>query len=278
MRFKNGKKRDFRKILPFLIFLGIVFLSAGFLKIFSVKESNLKFINTPCEESKEIKKVINLDGKNIFFLNTDVLKESIKNKFICIEDLQVRKNLPNKIEVTLKSREPLINLNYYKLSTPSGVLNLKDLNVSSQSSKLNIPEARLKFGKSVFLDQEGIVISTQSAKKVIYKADFIGDEPKFLTKMGDFIKISIEIMEGLKKISIPQRKVLIVQDKFLIFYSNPDVIFSLSKDPKEQVTSLQLILEQAKMNSNQSNQNTKESKDIIKIDLRYDKPVITFSK
>lgn len=278
MRFKNYRKKPFRKTLIGLAILGLILLVFLFFKFFSIKEYFLKFSNEPCEKIETIKREINLKDSNVFFLSSKKLDEEIKDKFICIESAKISKGLPDKINVTLKSREPILTLNYHKLSTPSGILSLKEINVSSQSANLNIPGSRLKFERSYSVDKEGVVIFATLAKKTSFTVDFIGDEPKLLTKPGDFIRVSIEILTGLNKLSYQSTKAILVQDKFLVFYGSPDVIFNLKKDPKNQVTSLQLILQQAKMNSNRNKVISNDSKDIIKIDLRYDKPVITFSK
>ncbi len=275
MRFEKSRRKH-KKVFFGLYILVLVLVFLVFHKLFSINEVNLKFSNKPCEKVETIERSIKVKGKNIFFLNIKKIDEEIKNRFICIQSAQIKRQLPATINVNLKSREPVLRVNYYSISTPSGILSLKDISISSKSARLNIPQARLKFEGNFFLDKDGVIISNDSSK-FFFSADLIGDKPKLFLDLGDFIRKSIEILIQVKKLPFFTTRVLIVQDKFLIFYGKPDVIFSLKKDPKQQVASLQLILEQAKMNSNQSEKKDKDSKGIIKIDLRYDKPVIVFS-
>lgn len=277
MQFNIQRQKKIPKVLVILVFLGLLLTFFGVIKFFSVNKIFIKFINTPCEKIEVIKKNINVENENIFFLNSEKLETEIEEKFICIGEARTEKILPSQVSISLKSREPVLKINYLKLSTPSGFLSLKDINISSQSSQLNVPNSSLNFEKSYFVDNEGFVIATDSVRTSLTGVDFIGDEPKILTKLGSFISDSLKLIKGARKFASTPVKILIVQDKFLIFYSKPDVIFNIKKNPEEQITSLQLILQQAKMNSNR-NTDGKNSKDIIKIDLRYDKPVITFSK
>ena len=83
-----------------------------------------------------------------------------------------------------------------------------------------------------------------------------------------------EVVISLSGFEAPTDNIIIVGDK-LIIDTKPRLIFSLDKRLDYQTTSLQLILAQAKMNSDPSSPG---SALIESVDLRFNKPVVVYSK
>ena len=94
-----------------------------------------------------------------------------------------------------------------------------------------------------------------------------------LTKKGDVfpqeeVKDSLKLLLELKLAGMKVSQAVLSEDDLVVYLTRTPakVFLSLETDPKDQVSSLQLILDRAKM----------ESKVFKKIDLRFENPIVTF--
>lgn len=170
-------------------------------------------------------------GKNIISLSPQKTEELIKEELPGIDQVEIKKKLPDKLIVYLTKRKPIavveVNSDYYQVDYQGIIL-----------AKLDQPT-----------DLPLIVCS-----------DCQFESPVILSSLDFLYQLLISGIEA-RRLEITDSRELTVFLK-----TGPKVLISLDKNIKEQVDSLQLILERAKI----------EGKQIELIDLRFDKPVISY--
>lgn len=188
-------------------------------------------------------------------LGNDFLeKTNLKNKnMFLVSTSSIKKsvlnNFPCAADLTIQKRYPstiLINVSAIKtvLKIDGTDLALSENNIVTKNTSTNVtptffPPQGIKFA-------EGQKVTDQTALFVISLAADI--------QKSDFIISNIRIVEG---------------DLIAVYSRDESVaIFSRHKDVKEQVDSLQAILAKAKIDSSK----------IEKIDLRFDKPILTIKQ
>ncbi len=178
-----------------------------------------------------------LVGKNLVFLNTQNLAQNLEVELTCIEKIEFEKKFPTQIAITIKAKSPVANIEGINLQvTANGLLVKKD-------DRQNLP--------TIFLPKD--------AQFDLKANNEIKDET---------ILSAIKISENLLKSDFSPASIRIIQKDEIAVYSLKDmlVIFTSEKGLETQVNSLQLILSKAKI----------DAAKITKIDLRFDKPVITY--
>lgn len=170
-------------------------------------------------------------GKNIISLSPQKTEELIKEELPGIDQVEIKKKLPDKLIVYLTKRKPIavveVNSDYYQVDYQGIIL-----------AKLDQPT-----------DLPLIVCSNRQF-----------ESPVILSSLDFLYQLLISGIEA-RRLEITDSRELTVFLK-----TGPKVLISLDKNIKEQVDSLQLILERAKI----------EGKQIELIDLRFDKPVISY--
>lgn len=170
-------------------------------------------------------------GKNIISLSPQKTEELIKEELSGIDQVKIEKKLPDKLIVYLTKRKPIavveVNSDYYQVDYQGIIL-----------AKLDQPT-----------DLPLIVCSNRQF-----------ESPVILSSLDFLYQLLISGIEA-RRLEITDSRELTVFLK-----TGPKVLISLDKNIKEQVDSLQLILERAKI----------EGKQIELIDLRFDKPVISY--
>ncbi len=257
----NNKKRKFNYPHKFfLIFLIIVFVSAGYMvfrsRVFAIKNFDLQKEDANCVEDSYIKEKSGILGRNLLLFNGEKDSKDLKKQFICIKNVNFSKIIPNKIRINIigrKSAMQLISVNNWEASASSLIENI------------STPSASL-IGDFYIVDDEGVVFSKEST---------LGDNPKvYFFKKGFLIGVQLQD-ESLKKaqIIINQLRNNGIEVKSMTIYNNlfivdslPRVIFSLDGNVDVQIASLQLILQKAKINGD----------NLAFIDLRFDKPIVKF--
>lgn len=231
--------------------------------IFNISKISLEINNASCVNEQSLKSDLNLDGKNILVISQDTVFEKVANKYPCIGQVRVERQFPHDIKIKIEGRNPVAGL----ISLPETsiqFLNSLEATPSSQTALLNwsfpnrptesflIDETGIIFGNNESGDLPVIFINNQNLK-VGYTMD-----PQLWVK-------SFFILDGLKKINIEFSKVKMIDDCLQV-EANPKIAFSLSRDILKQLTSLQLILQKAKI----------DGRIIETIDLRFDKPVVIY--
>lgn len=237
-------------VLFILIFIVIFFLKSDSFKIHSL---SLNLLQVNCTDEKNLKEKSNLLNKNIFFIDEKNTTFDLKNKFICIKDVQIAKNLPDKISMNIKGRVSVAEL--------IPVLDL-EASVSALIENTATPSASLD---AYLVDDEGVIFAKGFAD--VSKIYYSGKPISLGGKLTDeYLNKTLFILKLLKEFMMDDSKLYIV-DNLLITNSYPKVIFRLDKEKEEQIASLQLILQKAKI----------DNKELEFIDLRFDKPIVKYA-
>jgi hypothetical protein len=246
------------KILGFILFLILIgfWLKSDF---WQVKRVDCQFNQLNCN-AEIASKVRDLSlGQHLLFFPRQLVSDKIKENYPQVHFVKIKKRLPDKLSFELTSRNPVAALARELFSEPGATL----------SGELKNPKFSLT-GTYYLIDQEGIVIQKVDANPnlplILVKNDL-------QTKVGEKIaqeevQKTIEILMGMKlrllepKVSRPVsfREIEIWLENEIL------VLFDGQKDIGVQLDSLQFIYSRSKI----------EGKQIKKIDLRFDKPVVLY--
>ncbi len=258
-------------ILIVILFCLLIFLGNNLLK---VKEVKIVPETLPCTNKNKISQRASLVGQNILFINQMQLERNIKNKFLCIESINLTRTFPNKIQIDLTMRQAGAII---KVLSPRTLEKIDFIEATPSSSSANvdfsITDASLE---AEFLADINNFIFAKMTDENLGNFYNINSLPNIYSEnipvaMGEFYKNRLvqsvyEISDKLKKISLSINLIKISDEKLLIS-SEPKIILALNKDILKQLASLQLILQKAKI----------DSRPIELIDLRFDKPVVIYS-
>lgn len=235
--------RTKRKKLGFfaLVFVLLAFVvSCGLLfgRMLRIKNVDCTINSQRCPEPLQ-KEIFGLVSEKALFDNSVGAKiRSILIKYPGFDLLEVRKVIPNKIQIVLNEKGPSVALrferddNYYLVDNGGTVLETK------QTSNLPV----------LFINKK---ISLYVGRRVDW-------EP---------VINSIKTVDSLRLRSLEVSSAKVVSEKSLeAIIDGTTVIFSLSGDLEYQLDSLQLIFSRTKI----------EGKRPKKIDLRFDKPFLTY--
>ncbi len=179
-----------------------------------------------------------LENTNLIILDETYYQKEILRKNILLKDITLTKILPNKLKMVLKMRDPYIRLmilNNNYILSEDGVV--------------------LKIGSN----PKDVPIISVEKEIIIYK---IGD------RVDSFIINAIELARNLKERNIDFDKIVLNKDSGTITFNTPSsilVVLSLNKNNDFVAPSLQIITSRFRI----------EGKEPIKIDFRFDKPIIT---
>lgn len=224
------------KLNRILLIIPIVFAFFIYNSIFKVKSLNVQSEKIDCADDLQIKNSTNILGQNIFLINKNPIESDLKKKFICINQINLSKIFPSKINLRVLGREAKAKL---YLASPSA-------EASSEA---------------YLVDEEGVIFS-KDVNNIFAPRVFFENTDLYLGKNIEFRNI-LKILNESGKFGL-DIEVSQILDSFIVIFSLPKVIFKLDNQIDVQIASLQLILEKAKMDS--------ETLDFI--DLRFDKPVI----
>lgn len=261
-------------IAPLILLAASIFLLTNS-SHFQIK--NIEISSGACVERDELITQSNFLGKNIIFVDTSVIEKKLKEKNLCLLNIEIKKILPDKILIMSKNREAALNiislLGLDRLSLPEEkqiILDSFEATASSAAAyyKLDFSIKESSVSGKFLADKEGFLFSRiQDEKKdllTVYIVDpEIGLGKQVSSKLVDDLLI---INTRLKELQYDFGDVKIIGRNILI-NGEVRVVFSLDRDLNRQLASLQLIWQKAKMNS----------KSIDQIDLRFDKPVLEYS-
>jgi len=224
------------KILGFLLFFALiyVFLRSDF---WQVKKIICQFNQLDC--SQEIaNKVSELSfGKNLVFMSRQTLINKIKENLPQVDMVKIKKRIPDKLLFELTSRKPVVAL------AVEGVI-------------------------YYLVDEQGVVAKKMEENQNLPLILFDKD-PQF--KVGEKINQeeilqTIKIIMGMKlRLLQPKVSRIISPREIEIWLENETLaILNGQKEIENQLDSLQFIYSRSKI----------EGKQVKKIDLRFDKPII----
>lgn len=266
----------------FLIFAGFEIIKRSKITIFEVKTNSLT-----CTDKDQINQFLQGININYFSFKEDEFGRNLKKKFFCIGKIQTRLSYPNKLVIETWGREPIFSVREVSTSLNlNPVVNLSEVPIeATESTKEAVPVKTLNQilsdlkpsseSASFLVDREGVIFEQTLGTDNFPVLSVLGFKLVIGTGIpGGVIEKAEMIYNNLKEIGVPTDNIIVIGDR-LIIDSKPRVIFSLKKRIDYQTASLQLILAQAKMNSDPqiTDQNSIES-----IDLRFDKPVVVYGR
>jgi hypothetical protein len=213
-------------------------------------------------------------GRSIFFLDLRKVKDKVLRNFLTVYDVQFKKDFPNWLKIKIYERKPVAVVEVVKnqpLFTDSiGTDSRQDLRLEEATDSAKISTGSATLVEWFAVDYEGLVfvkVASFSGLPVLYPAGsqsiVLGDKLS-----GGSVSTVVELLAGLKRWEIKVAKINLRETSQIrmILNNGTIVFFSSLKDPVEQVTSLQLILSSSKI----------KGKNLSKIDLSFDKPVIVY--
>ena len=251
------KKRKIVILGVVFFILAILFLSIR-LNIFIIKSASLQPPTLSCADSSQIKNSTNLIGQNIFLVNFQKTERDVKNKFLCVKNISIARNLPDKINLSFQEREAVAILAESTSSTSSAIL--KEFIESSSSAQFKFPN---ESSNKLLVDSEGMIYSQNTTDFPVPLLYVYGLDLKLGQKLDGSLMNSLIILDKVKIYRLSITEASIFEDVLMI-NTAPKIIFKLRNDIDKQIASLQLILEKAKM----------ETSKLEFIDLRFDKPIV----
>lgn len=240
-------------------------------KILAVKDLKITTEQINCATEEMIKNSIDLVTKNIIFINVSRVESSLKTKFFCIKSVKMQKIFPGKVSLQIIGRVPvaILSIQDTQVASPSAFLQKFQESISTVSAEVS-PSSLFDFfsstdGSNFLIDEEGVVFAYFSDQISLPKIYY--DEAVTLGQKIDenSVKNSLQILQKVKSYGLEVREAKIYMEN-LFLASSPRIIFKL-ENIERQLASLQLILNQAKMNG----------ENIEFVDLRFDKPVIKYT-
>ncbi len=251
-------------VLQILGVLGVVLILVK-LNLFGVGNVILENPDNGCVSEEVIKKDPNLIQKNLFLIDKKQILNNLISRYSCLKDMEIKYSFPKKLKINIRVRDPIAKINSYNTQTPK-TLNDLSLEEASSAALLDWNFPGDNSDESLVVDDSGYIFKKMNDEPL--PTLFVkGDALKLGQRLDEptFNKIS-KIFEKIKNMEISFQKAKL-DDETLLIESNPKVTFSLSGDTFRQLASLQLILQEAKING----------KVIQIIDLRFDKPVVAYT-
>ncbi len=259
----HSKKRKILLTISSLILLiSSLFLLFWFFKVLKVVAISE---NAKCLDGVNLESEAGVLGQSIFLVDKNKIEAKLRKKYSCIGSVEVKRKFPFEVIVKVSGKRAVFELVLNK-EPIFGEINLMEASSSTQEATINI-EPNRGSGESFLVDFEGKIFAKALENEGIQKIEYVRDS----LEVGQIIESpkvrnAIIIFEKLKEYQVPVTRVVWDGD-MLFFDDKPQLLFSLIRDPARQSASLQLILQKAKMNS----------KEMDKIDLRFDKIVVVYS-
>lgn len=258
MRFSKRKNKlgSFFKylliLLAFFVILAGLFLIIS--NLFSIKKISVDKQKAFCVDDEEIINKSNLVGRNLLFTSLAEV-ENLKKQYSCIKRVDFKKSYPSSVNLVLEGREPFAEIITLEKEATNSAQVLIEATASANISDYGF-----------IVDEEGIVFDkrTDLGLRKIYipgiKIAVGGDVSTY-----KIIEIK-KIIEEINKFGVNAERIIFLGKVNLFFDSQPNIFLNLENELSFQLASLQLILNEAKMNEN-----------VIEfIDLRFDKPIVKF--
>jgi len=222
------------KKITLAIFLIVVLIVSTL--AFSFKVESLQIDQRDdCVKDEKIASALSIYGQSIFLTSEQKVSKIVKEEFSCAQEVEVIKKYPNTLVINVKIIEPAAIAEF------GNYLLFADGTIRETSTKANIP--------TLFLNANNI---EELQSKILSEITLKALKVASILAKSDFNAASIRILEESK----------------IAVYSREDIvtIFSPEKSLEKQVSSLQQVLAESKIDATK----------IAKIDLSFDKVVIVY--
>lgn len=268
---RSGAKR---KILFTAFTLILVFFLVRSIGLFSIKNIGIKRENTNCVSDLQLLETSQLIGSSIF-TNELALEQNIKDSYVCVGSARLKYVFPNRFILLVQGRRAVLDVSKLQDEKTSEDILLSLTNYGNSSGSGNILEINASNSAQLdnltydfLLDEEGVVfgknINGQNLAKVLVDTPDLKVGKRYDRQMISGLVRTKFTLDGLG--IFPNRLILLL-DRFLIVEGIPKIVLDLGHDTDQQLASLQLILQMAKI----------DNENMEFIDLRFDKPIVRYA-
>lgn len=242
--------------------------------IFTIRSVDVYLEKVGCVSSEQIRGTSNALKKNFFFINSSEIEEALKKQFTCIKSVITARYFPNKIKLDVFGREPAAILVVLKNeeASESAVLEefskLESTMSAEASASASSPFSVRGPSESFLIDNEGVLYS-KNIEQVFAPKVYVSGLNLTLGKKIEWnlIKNILKILEKLKIFGLNLTESKIYSENILLINAVPKIVLGLEDKIDTQIASLQLIMNEAKINE----------ENLEFIDLRFDKPIVRFA-
>lgn len=278
--------------LPFkwlLVLIAVITIVGGCWWVYTKAKTPVEVIvdEVSCGEAGDIKRMLEKEEIRFFWLKSQEIEKKIKQQYPCVNQTVVERKFPLTVFVQLSGRHPeaVFRVIQKFIPTPAPMDDL-EASASSQEAKPSLPpQVSVSYGETVLVDAKGVAFEKGTREGLPF-VDIVTTKFDIGDTIGERVMRQVmQIWQLFSAQSLPLISAEMEEDKMTLILdkttssetegiapkdkSTPlkeEIVFSLTEDLERQWASLQLIWKQAKINS----------KSVVKIDLRFDKPVVTY--
>lgn len=237
--------------LGFVLFLFFLIFKSNY---FRIKIVNIKIDGVSCVDEKSLTERSAFLGQNIFYTEQKKIIDQLKKDFICIKKINLSKKIPDRVILHIEERKgvaTLFTIKNWEASASSFIENTASISAFPQDN-------------GFLVDEEGVVFAKTDNMANLPRLGVVGlDIVIGFNLENDYLRKSLKLQSELTQLGVDS-SYSIIFNKLLISQLRPKVIFNLEENIDMQIASLQLILQKAKI----------DSEDLEFIDLRFDKPIV----
>lgn len=264
----SGNKKKLLFLATGFFTVWLVFLLFWFLgrPLIVFKKIDLQTDARDCVASSTVLGYLNLGETNYFAFDPGSLSKKLQDKFFCLGTVEIKKSFPDTLSIRLKKRQPAVSIRGYKL--PDLGFSLSEATSSTQAAEVADAFKKAPLSGHFVADSTGFVFARQESGLNLPELDVYGDDVRLGRAVPEgAVEAVLQISGRLDKLAVPPAKFRKV-GRSLYLESKLAVNFSLEKELARQLAELEIILEQARL----------EAKGVEKVDLRFNKAVVVYSK
>lgn len=251
------------------VFLLVLALAGAGWWFLSTNKTSFSFIldQVSCADEGAVKRFLEKEEVKFYWLQGQEIQKKLKQQFSCVSEVWVDRQFPTTVVVTMTGRKPVAVFRVIQKIAPSPLpLDLLEATASTQAAVSSPPpQVTVSYGETFLVDDQGVGFAKGSDEKLPL-IDFAALKFDIGDSIGkEKIQRVLQILDFFRKLGISTASLELDGDSLRV-KTTEEIIFSLAEGLERQGASLQLIWKQAKMSS----------KSVVKIDLRFDKPVVTY--
>jgi hypothetical protein len=254
-RFKRFSLRFLWPLLPAAFLIGLaVLLSRS--QVFNLRKITCRLDNHLCPlEFEPI--LVNLHGQNIFKLNQPTIISQLQDFDPTLADIDINKRLPDGLTISMKRRLPVAQI--------VSVIDLQFQGLTGTQSATLSGQFKDQFFQ---LDKSGEIFSVSNQKNPRLSTILVPDSLNLNLGQNDLSQTLASLVNALKAYYVSFDSLAWLKETVAVIKTSAGIyaVLDLSKSINSQVASLQYILSNIKI----------EEELPTKIDLRFDKPVLTY--
>ncbi|MBI4036724.1 hypothetical protein HY386_02520 [Candidatus Daviesbacteria bacterium] len=262
------------KLLLTAFSLFLLFFLLKSIGSFSISKVEIKRENADCVSDMQLLEASQLIGSSVF-INDRALEKKIKDSYICIGSAKLKYVFPNRFVLLVQGRKAVLDVSELPDKKTSEDILLSFTGYANSSESGNILEVDASNSAQVnnttydyLLDEEGVIFGKNINRQNLVKVLVDTPDPKIGQRYESRVITNLVRAKSiLDSQNIYPGRLILLLDRFLIAEGMPKIVLDLRQDTDQQLASLQLILQMAKI----------DSENIEFIDLRFDKPVVRYA-